>query len=257
MGGATATATVETALAFCRASGKQPLRCRDSYGFAVNRFFCPYTNEAARALDDGLGTTGEIDAVARDVLRRAAGPFAVMNLIKPRINLHAIRNLAPLGPFYAPAAAMVAAGEADRPFAIDVASLPEPRLARRDRRPAAARLLPAGAAGAGRGGGRARGVRPGRARGVEVRDRPLRIDGSARPRRGRADHRPCAGGVRCRPALGVVACGHAREVRNSHSTSLVCCLCMAAMLRRTTKLVAPGSLRPYLLCTAQLREPNR
>ena len=27
----------------------------------------------------------------------------MMNLIKPRINLHAIRNLAPLGPFYAPA----------------------------------------------------------------------------------------------------------------------------------------------------------
>ena len=73
----------------------------------MNRFFCPYTNEAARALDEGLGTTGEIDAVACDVLQAAAGPFAVMNLIKPRINLHAIRNLAPLGPFYAPAAAMV------------------------------------------------------------------------------------------------------------------------------------------------------
>ena len=64
--------------------------------------------------------------MARDVLQAAAGPFAVMNLIKPRINLHAIRNLAPLGPFYAPAAAMVAAGEADRSFAVDVASLPEP-----------------------------------------------------------------------------------------------------------------------------------
>jgi len=57
-GEATAPATVEAALAFCRGSGKQPLRCRDSYGFAVNRFFCPYTNEAARALDAGLGTTG-------------------------------------------------------------------------------------------------------------------------------------------------------------------------------------------------------
>jgi 3-hydroxybutyryl-CoA dehydrogenase len=125
-GEATAPATVEAALAFCRGSGKQSLRCRDSYGFAVNRFFCPYTNEAARALDAGLGTTGEIDAVARDVLRAAAGPFTVMNLIKPRINLHAIRNLAPLGPFYAPAKAMVEAGEADRPFAVKPAGLPEP-----------------------------------------------------------------------------------------------------------------------------------
>lgn len=129
-GVATDPAAIETALAFCRASGKQPLRCRDSYGFAINRFFCPYTNEAARALDAGLGTTGEIDAVARDVLQVAAGPFAVMNLIKPRINLHAIRNLAPLGPYYAPAAAMIAAGEADRPFAIAPAELPPPKRAR-------------------------------------------------------------------------------------------------------------------------------
>ena len=59
----------------------------------------------------------------------AAGPFAVMNLIKPRINLHAIRNLEPLGPFYVPAAAMVAAGEADRPF--ELAGEPPPPERRR------------------------------------------------------------------------------------------------------------------------------
>jgi 3-hydroxybutyryl-CoA dehydrogenase len=118
-GEATSDAAIDAALAFCRASGKEPLRCRDSYGFAVNRFFCPYTNEAARALDAGLGSTGEIDAVARDALGAAAGPFAVMNLIKTRINLHAIRNLAPLGAFYAPARSMVEAGEADRPFEVD------------------------------------------------------------------------------------------------------------------------------------------
>ena len=128
-GAETASATVEVALAFCAASGKQPLRCRDSYGFAINRFFCPYTNEAARALDDGLGSTAGIDAVAREFVGAAAGPFAVMNLIKPRINLHAIRNLKPLGPFYVPAAAMVAAGEADRPF--ELAGEPPPPERRR------------------------------------------------------------------------------------------------------------------------------
>jgi 3-hydroxyacyl-CoA dehydrogenase len=129
-GEATADATIEAALAFCVASGKQPLRCKDSYGFAINRFFCPYTNEAARALGDGLGSTAEIDAVARQALGAAAGPFAVMNLIKPRINLHAIRNLAPLGPFYAPARAMMEAGEADRPFAIEPSAEPSPARAR-------------------------------------------------------------------------------------------------------------------------------
>lgn len=117
-GEATSDETIEAALAFCRASGKEPLRCKDSYGFAINRFFCPYTNEAARALDEGLGSTGEIDAVAKEVLGAAAGPFTVMNLIKPRINLHAIRNLAPLGPFYAPARAMAAVGDADGSFEV-------------------------------------------------------------------------------------------------------------------------------------------
>ena len=62
--------------------------------------------------------------MAREVLGAAAGPFTVMNLIKPRINLHAIRNLGRLGPFYAPAALMVAAGEADRPFAIKEGEAP-------------------------------------------------------------------------------------------------------------------------------------
>jgi 3-hydroxybutyryl-CoA dehydrogenase len=129
-GEATEDAAVEAALAFCRASGKQPLRCKDAYGFAINRFFCPYTNEAARALDDGLASTGEIDGVAKDVLGAAAGPFAVMNLIKPRINLHAIRNLAPLGPFYAPARSMAETGDADRSWELTPAGEPDPERRR-------------------------------------------------------------------------------------------------------------------------------
>lgn len=112
-GPATAATVVEVASAFTIAHGKRPIRCADSYGFAINRFFCPYTNEAVRALDDGLADEATIDAVARETLGAAAGPFQVMNIIKPRINLHAIRNLAPLGDFYAPARSMIALGEAD------------------------------------------------------------------------------------------------------------------------------------------------
>ncbi len=127
-GEATEDAVIEEALAFCRATGKLPIRCRDSFGFAINRFFCPYTNEAVRALDEGLGTAAEIDAVAKEAVGAAAGPFFVMNIIKPRINLHAIRNLAPLGPFYAPAAGMIVHGEADRPFEIgEAGEIPEQR----------------------------------------------------------------------------------------------------------------------------------
>lgn len=117
-GPATAEATVAAALAFTQATGKLPLLCRDSYGFAVNRFFCPYTNEAARLVDEQLGTTAQIDRVAQEALGVAAGPFLVQNLIKPRINLHAIRNLAPLGAFYAPADFLVRVGDAGESFEI-------------------------------------------------------------------------------------------------------------------------------------------
>lgn len=117
-GTATSETAVEAALAFARATGKLPLLCRDSYGFAVNRFFCPYTNEAARLVDEGLGTPAQIDRVAQEALGVAAGPFLVQNIIKPRINLHAIRNLAPLGPFYAPADFLVRVGDAGESFGI-------------------------------------------------------------------------------------------------------------------------------------------
>ncbi len=115
----TAAWALELAERFLTQTGKTVIRCRDSHGFAINRFFCPYTNQAARALDAGLGAAGDIDAVACAILDAPAGPFAVMNLIKPRINLQAVRNLAPLGAFYAPASALVAHGEADRPFALE------------------------------------------------------------------------------------------------------------------------------------------
>lgn len=125
----TSPATLELATAFCRATGKRPLLCRDSYGFAINRFFCPYSNEAVRLLDEGRGDPALIDAAARIAVGAAAGPFAVMNIIKPRINLDAVRNLAPLGPFYAPAASLVTVGEAGGTWDLGSASAPEAPVA--------------------------------------------------------------------------------------------------------------------------------
>ena len=117
-GEATSDEAYAEAEEFVRATQKLPLACRDSWGFAVNRFFCPYTNEASRLIDEGLATTAQVDRVAKTALGVAAGPFFVQNIIKPRINLHAIRNLAPLGGFYLPAKFLIAHGEADRPFEI-------------------------------------------------------------------------------------------------------------------------------------------
>jgi 3-hydroxybutyryl-CoA dehydrogenase len=118
-GKASDPALVDRAEALCRAIGKRPIRCRDSHGFAINRFFCPYTNEAVRLLDEGLADTATIDRAAEAAFGVAIGPFAVQNIIKPRINLHAIQNLAPLGAFYAPAAGLVAQGATDLPWPIE------------------------------------------------------------------------------------------------------------------------------------------
>ncbi|MCC7048477.1 MAG: 3-hydroxybutyryl-CoA dehydrogenase [Alphaproteobacteria bacterium] len=113
----TSPAAFDRALGFVRGSGKQALACRDGLGFAINRFFCPYTNEATRLHDDGHDPAA-IDLVARASFGAALGPFAVMNLTKPRIALHAQRSLARLGAFYAPAESLRRVGEAGQTWTL-------------------------------------------------------------------------------------------------------------------------------------------
>jgi 3-hydroxybutyryl-CoA dehydrogenase len=93
---------IDSAIAFCNTTSKKPILCRDSYGFALNRFFCPYSNEAVRLLEEGLGSTAQIDRVAQDALGIAAGPFLVMNLVGMQTMAHAAENLEPHGSFYKP-----------------------------------------------------------------------------------------------------------------------------------------------------------
>lgn len=120
----TSDATIAQAEAFLKATQKSVLPCRDQFGFAINRFFCPFTNEAARLLDEARGTPAQIDTAARAAFDLPMGPFAVMNIVKPRINLHAVRNLSELGEFYAPAQALVTVGEADKQWQIAESDAP-------------------------------------------------------------------------------------------------------------------------------------
>ena len=94
---------IDGAVAFCGATSKKPILCRDSYGFALNRFFVPYSNEAVRLYEEGIGTAAQIDRVAQDTMGIAAGPFLVMNLVGMQTMAHAAENLEPHGRFYAPA----------------------------------------------------------------------------------------------------------------------------------------------------------
>ncbi len=120
----TDVAVLDTALGFLKATGKDPIACKDQNGFALNRFFCPYTNEAALMLDEGLATTGQLDAVARAALGLAMGPFAVMNIIGTATNLNAVRNLGALGPFYQPADSLTRYGTGNTPWEIEAEPAP-------------------------------------------------------------------------------------------------------------------------------------
>jgi len=79
---------------YCKAMGKVVIVCKDRPGFVVNRFFVPWLNEACRLLEEGVGSTAQIDAVARDAFRIGLGPFALMNLTGSPIALHATDYLA-------------------------------------------------------------------------------------------------------------------------------------------------------------------
>ena len=111
-------ALFQKCVTFIKETAKKPIPCKDAYGFAINRFFVPYGNEAVRLLDEGVGTTAQIDRVAQDCLGVAAGPFMVMNLVKPKIMFHAQRNLGPHGAFYALANGLADRGDTDYEFEI-------------------------------------------------------------------------------------------------------------------------------------------
>lgn len=83
---------------------KTPILVKDAPGFAVNRFFVPWLNEAARLYEEGYGSIAFIDQVACDVFGVGMGPFALMNATGVPITMHAADGLASvLHEFYAPA----------------------------------------------------------------------------------------------------------------------------------------------------------
>lgn len=86
---ASSPSTVTRVEQYCKMLGKVVIVCKDRPGFVVNRFFVPWLNEACLLLEEGMGTTAQIDAVAREAFNIGMGPFALMNLTGPPIALHA------------------------------------------------------------------------------------------------------------------------------------------------------------------------
>jgi enoyl-CoA hydratase / 3-hydroxyacyl-CoA dehydrogenase len=105
----TATAITNTLMDFYCYVDKTPIKVKDAAGFAVNRFFVPWLNEAVRLLEEGYGSIKTIDQISCDVFGVGMGPFALMNATGVPIAKHAAAGLADkLGDFYAPAKMLIA-----------------------------------------------------------------------------------------------------------------------------------------------------
>jgi enoyl-CoA hydratase/3-hydroxyacyl-CoA dehydrogenase len=99
----TSRETIEKSLLAAKLHGKTAILVKDAPGFAVNRFFVPFLNEAVRMLEEGLADIPTIEESAKRAFKIGMGPFLLMNVTGIPIAVHAATTLGnELGPFYAP-----------------------------------------------------------------------------------------------------------------------------------------------------------
>lgn len=96
----TSPETLRSGEFFSSLTGKDPIICKDRYGFAINRFFVPWLNEAVRLLEEGIADTAAIDNVCMNTFKIGMGPFALMNATGVPIAYHAQKTLEVFGDFY-------------------------------------------------------------------------------------------------------------------------------------------------------------
>ncbi|MBI5917176.1 MAG: 3-hydroxyacyl-CoA dehydrogenase/enoyl-CoA hydratase family protein [Bacteroidetes bacterium] len=110
----TAQITLDACYRFAIQSGKDPIFTKDRYGFAINRFFVPWLNEAVRLLAALNASPAAIDAVCLKTFGTGMGPFVLMNATGVPIALHAQRALEAFGPSYKPAGRLEAQVESGK-----------------------------------------------------------------------------------------------------------------------------------------------
>jgi enoyl-CoA hydratase/3-hydroxyacyl-CoA dehydrogenase len=102
-GAKTSEKTIVRLLEFSKKLDKIPINVKDSPGFAINRFFVPFLNEACKMLDEKLANIPTIEYAAKEAFGIALGPFELMNLTGIPIAYHSTEVLfKELGVFYKP-----------------------------------------------------------------------------------------------------------------------------------------------------------
>ncbi|MBN2126306.1 MAG: enoyl-CoA hydratase/isomerase family protein [Deltaproteobacteria bacterium] len=108
-GTGTSPETMKAGKQYSQLTGKTDILVKDAPGFAVNRFFVPWLNEATRLLEEGVANIPTIDKAAMDSFGIGMGPFKLMNVTGIPIALHSASTLGDkLGSFYSPSAGLKA-----------------------------------------------------------------------------------------------------------------------------------------------------
>jgi 3-hydroxybutyryl-CoA dehydrogenase len=84
----TSEATVAALKDFVTRLGHQPVVCKDTPGFIVNRLMVPIMLEAVRALEQGVATIEDIDKAVKLGLRHPMGPLELIDYTGVDINYH-------------------------------------------------------------------------------------------------------------------------------------------------------------------------
>ena len=77
----TSTESFDRAMTFARALGKDPIAAKDSSGFIVNLLLVPYLIDAIRALEQGVGSIGDIDKGMVLGTGYPMGPFTLLDFV--------------------------------------------------------------------------------------------------------------------------------------------------------------------------------
>jgi 3-hydroxybutyryl-CoA dehydrogenase len=83
----TSEATFDTAMRLMRQNDKVAVKIKDVAGFAVNRMFLIFLNEAVRLVEEGVATPEDIDTACKLGLGHPMGPFELMDATSSKLCL--------------------------------------------------------------------------------------------------------------------------------------------------------------------------
>jgi 3-hydroxybutyryl-CoA dehydrogenase len=83
----------EAAYGWAERAGKQPVRCKDTPGFIVNRILIPLLNDCVRVLDEAKVEPADMDKALENGAGWPLGPCALIDLIGVDIHVHASEAL--------------------------------------------------------------------------------------------------------------------------------------------------------------------